>query len=64
MNRDLLKYSMCFTYSFELGNFAIVIHLYLFRARRWLYFIEIDELSHFTYIILRVSKYHGNLLWL
>ena len=40
--------------SFELGNFALVLHLYLFRARRWFYFIEIDELSYFTYIILRV----------
>ena len=28
---------------------------YLFRARRWFYFIEIDELLYFTYIILRVS---------
>ena len=56
MDRDLLEYSMCFTYiSFELGNFALVLHLYLFRARRWLYFIEIVELSFFTYIILRVS---------
>ena len=40
--------------SFELGNFALVLHLYLFRARQWFYFIEIDELSCFTYIILRV----------
>src|SRR3989337_457995 len=54
MNRDLLEYSMCFTYIFGLGKFALVLHLYLFRARRWFYFIEIDELSHFTYIILRV----------
>src|SRR3989337_3695582 len=41
--------------SFELSNFALVLHLYLCRARRWLYFIEIVELSCFTYIILRVS---------
>ena len=41
--------------SFELGNFALMLHLYLFRARRWHYFIETDELSCFTYIILRVS---------
>ena len=34
--------------------FALVLHLYLFRARRWFYFEEIDELSCFTYIILRV----------
>ena len=31
-----------------------MLHLNLFRARRWLYFIEICELSSFTYIILRV----------
>ena len=40
--------------SFELGNFALVLHLYLFRAWRWLYFVEIIELSCFTYVILRV----------
>ena len=36
--------------------FALVPHLYLFRARWWFYFIEIDELSCVTYIILRVLK--------
>ena len=40
--------------SFELDNFALVLHLYLFRARWWFYFIEIIDLSCFTYIILRV----------
>ena len=64
MNRDLLEYSMASLISFELGKFDLVLHLYLFRAHRWFYFIEIDELSCFTYIILRVFKQHGNLLWL
>jgi len=59
---NLLEYSMCFTYIFWARQFALVLHLYLFRARRWLYFIEIVELSCFTYIIFRVSKQHGNLL--
>ena len=56
MNRDLLEYSICASLiSFELGNFALVFHLYLSRAWWCLYFIEIIELSCFTYIILRVS---------
>ena len=38
-----------------LGNFALVLHLYLFRAQQWFYFEEIDELSCFTYIILIAS---------
>ena len=33
-----------------------MLHLYLFRPWRWFYFEEIDELSCFTYIILRVLK--------
>jgi len=41
---------------FDLGNIALVLHLYLFLARRWFYSIEINELSCFTYIILRVFK--------
>ena len=40
--------------SFVLGNFALVLHLYLSRAQRWFYYIEIVELSCLTYIILRV----------
>ena len=32
-----------------------MLHLYLFRAWWWLYFVEIIELSCLTYIILRVS---------
>ena len=32
-----------------------MLRLYLFRARQWFYFIEIIELSCFTYIILTVS---------
>ena len=55
MNRDLLECSMCFTYIFWARQFAPIHHLYLFRARQWLYFIEIVELSCFTSIILRVS---------
>ena len=51
---NLLEYSMCFTYIFWARQFALVLHLFIFRAHRWLYFIEIDELSCFTYIILRV----------
>ena len=35
-------------------SFAQVLHLYLFRARRWFSFEEIDELSCLNYIILRV----------
>ena len=35
-------------------SFALVLHLYHFRVRWWSYFVEIDELSCFTYIILRV----------
>ena len=58
----LFTYSMCFTYIFWVRQYALVLHLYLFRARRWFYFIEIVELSCFTYIILRVSKQHGNCL--
>ena len=57
---NLLEYSLCFTYIFWARQFALVLHLYLFRARRWFYFIKIIELSCFTYIILRVSKQHGN----
>ena len=56
MNRDLFEYSMCFTYIFELDNFALVLHLYLFRALWWFYFIEIIDLSCFPYIILRVFQ--------
>ena len=56
MNRNLLEYSMCFTYIFWLGNFALVLHLYLFRSWRWFYFIEIDELSYLTYTILRAFR--------
>ena len=52
---NLLEYSMCFTYILWARQFALVLHLYIFRARWWLYFIEIVELSCFTYIILRVS---------
>ena len=55
MIRNLLEYSMCFTYIFWARQFALVFHLHIFRAQRWFYFIEIDELSCFTYIILRVS---------
>ena len=33
-----------------------MLHLYLFRARRWFYFEEIDELSCFTYIILSLKN--------
>ena len=36
--------------------FALVLHLYLFRAWWWFYFIEIIDLSCFTYIILRVFQ--------
>ena len=42
--------------SSELDDFALVLHLYLFRAQWWLYFIETVELSCFTYIILRVYQ--------
>ena len=55
MNRNLFDYSLVFTYIFWSSlSFALVLQLYLFRARRWFYFEEIDELSCFTYIILRV----------
>ena len=55
MNRNLLEYSLVFTYIFRSSlSFALVLHLYLFRARWWFYFEEIVELSCFTYIILRV----------
>ena len=27
--------------SFELGNIALVLHLYLFRGRRWIYFMKL-----------------------
>ena len=33
-----------------------MLRLYIFRAQWWFYFIEIDELSWFTYIILGVFK--------
>ena len=33
---------------------ALMLHLYLFRARWWFYFIEIIDLSCLTYIYLRV----------
>ena len=29
MNQNFLEYSMCFTYIFEIDNFALVLHLYL-----------------------------------
>ena len=46
MNRDLLEY--------------YVLHLYIFRAHQWPYFVEIIDLSCFTYIILRVFlEQHG-----
>ena len=52
---QLLDYSLIFTYIFWSSlSFALVLHLYPFRARRWFYFEEIDELSCFTYITLRV----------
>ena len=51
----IFDYSLNFTYIFWSSlSFALVLHLYLFRAWRWLYFEEIYELSCFTYIILRV----------
>ena len=52
---QLFDYSLIFTYIFWSSlSFALVLHLYPCRARRWFYFEEIDELSCFTYIILRV----------
>ena len=52
---QLFDYSLIFTYIFRSSlSFALVLHLYLFRARRWFYFEEIDELSCFSYIILIV----------
>ena len=52
---QLFDYSLIFTYIFWSSlSFALVLHLYLFRARWWFYFEEIDELSCFNYIILRV----------
>ena len=58
------------SHSYTIIRLLIDIHLYLleqfvicssdslisFRAHRWLYFIEIVELSCFTYIILRVFR--------
>ncbi len=40
--------------SFELDNFCSSASLISCRARWWFYFIEIIDLSCFTYIILRV----------
>jgi len=40
--------------SFELYSFCSSASLISFRARWWFYFIEIIDLSCFTYIILRV----------
>ena len=54
MNRDLLEYSMCFTYIFWARQYCSSASLISFRARRLFYFIEICELSCFTYITLRV----------
>ena len=54
MIQNLLEYSMCFTYIFWARQFCLVLHLYLIRARRWFYFVEIIDLSCLTYIILRV----------
>ena len=55
MIRNLLEYSMCFTYIFRSSlSFCSSASLIYFRARRWFYFEEIDELSCFTNIILRV----------
>src|SRR3990170_4147915 len=52
---QLFDYSLIFTYIFWSSlSFALVLHLYLFRARWWFYFVEIIDLSCFTYIILRV----------
>ena len=54
MIRNLLEYTMCFTYIFWARQFCSSASLVSFRARRWLYFEEIARLSCFTYIILRV----------
>ena len=52
---QLFDYSLIFTYIFWSSlSFALVLHLYPFRERRWFYYEEIDELSCFTYIIFRV----------
>ena len=60
---QLFGYSFVSTYIFWSSlSFALVLHLYLSRARRWFYFEEIDELSCFPYIILRVLNSMVNFL--
>ena len=54
MSQNLLEYSMWFTYIFWPRYFCSNASLISFRARWWFYFIEIIDLSCFTYIILRV----------
>ena len=61
MNRDLLEYSMCFTYIFWARQYCSSASLISFRARRWLNFVEIVNLSCFTYIILRV--FYNNMVF-
>ena len=52
---NLLEYSSASLISFELDSFCSSASLISFRAWWWLNFVEIVDLSWFTYIILTVS---------